>query len=70
MTVPMFSKRHYEAIAHCLSNSSIRDSENWATIIDEITSLFARDNPSFKSVKFCQAVVDGGHISASIKAKL
>lgn len=66
--MPMFAKRHYEAIAHCLGWSIARtDSpEAWLAIVDEITAMLKRDTHHFNAEKFREAVVAHRHIRRSI----
>jgi hypothetical protein len=51
---PMFSRRHYEAVAEILSRH--REGSNVEAVIFAFDELFERDNPRYKKDKFMKAV--------------
>ena len=54
-----FSKRHYEIVAHVLSEQRPNintDTTTFDRMVRGFVSAFERDNPNFKLAKFLEAV--------------
>lgn len=53
---PMFSARHYKAIATAISAQQIC-TDSWAvTALDALITLFKEDNPKFSTEQFVEAM--------------
>jgi hypothetical protein len=59
MSEPKFARRHYEAIAEIMrrtqSNNDGGGADIWWSIREELTNLFAADNPRFHRSRFKEA---------------
>lgn len=61
--MPLFSRRHYVALAAALASGHPTDlfaSAEYARIVDRLIQLFERDNPSFNRRTFESAVYRDG----------
>jgi hypothetical protein len=74
-SLPKFCKRHYEAIATAMQNACPlvpRGSSNadpirrnqWESVRNELTDMFARDNGLFKRDRFMWACEPGANVRA------
>ena len=55
MTKPMFSKRHFEAIAKVLEEINYLDNRMVAVLAEDFCVLFRGDNNNFSREKFLEA---------------
>lgn len=69
MSKPMFSKRHYEALAKAMSEAkpspdrfslglgddTVSQRGQWYTDVEQIVSMLIADNPKFDNDKFIKA---------------
>jgi hypothetical protein len=74
-SLPKFAKRHYEAIAQAMQHAcplAPRDSSNadpirrnqWESVRNELTDMFARDSGMFKRDRFMHACEPGANVRA------
>ena len=66
-----FAKRHYEAVALamqaaalplCISNPN--KEHMWADCVNELATMFARDNGAFDAERFKRACIPGNNVRA------
>jgi hypothetical protein len=74
-SLPHFQKRHYEAIALAMQEArplALRGSSNadpirrnqWESVRNELTDMFASDNGQFKRDRFMHACEPGANVKA------
>lgn len=52
---PIFSQRHYEAIAKVLDDVPTTSASDYRIIVNDFAAMFLRDNPNFKPARFFSA---------------
>jgi hypothetical protein len=70
--MPMFAKRHYEAIATAMQNAHVprgvvcdpAKRNQWECVRNELTDVFARDNGQFDRYRFMRACEPGANVRA------
>jgi hypothetical protein len=69
MSAPIFTRRHYCAVADLIRDAEYLDSETRGRLVSDLSALFARDNQRFKPDRFRAAAYNGVQLGEPLASR-